>query len=109
MYRVINEYLNKIDLQDNEDIYKKLYSCGKDIPGVGECTVTVHFKRYIVDIRLKKYSVDKAAKVFNQFNEEVSYPYSSMYVRFNEGSCVRYRYITSKEDKKGFYCDIVIS
>ena len=109
MYRVINEYLGKVNLQANNDIYNRISNYVNSIDGVKSCTVTVNFKRYIVDIRLDEYSIDMAKKVFDRFNEGISYPYSAMHVRFNEGTCVRYRYITSNENKEAFYCDIVIS
>lgn len=109
MYTVINDYLGKINLLANDEIYNRLCGYCNDIPNVKKCTVTVNFKRYIVDIRLDKFSVEKAAKVFDEFNRGLSYPYSAMYVRFNEGKCVRYRYMTCMENKNGFYCDIVIS
>ena len=49
------------------------------------------------------------AEIFNMINSNISYDYSSFYVRFNEGSCVRYRYITSSENKDAIYCDIIFS
>lgn len=85
MYKVINEYLGKVNLQANDTIYNKINDWSKDIKEIQSCTVTVNFKRYIVDIRLKKFSIDEVKKVFDKFNECISYPYSSMYVRFNEG------------------------
>ena len=109
MYKVINEYLGKVNLQSNQDIYNKIYGYISNLSMVKSCTVSVSFNRYVVDIRLDKFDVNIATELFSQFNLNMSYPYSSMYVRFNEGKCVRYRYLTSKENKEGFYCDIVIS
>lgn len=109
MFRVINEYLSKVNLQADDSIYNRITSFLADKKDIAKYTVTVNFKRYVVDIRLKKFSIDIAKDVFDSFNENVSYSYSSMHVRFNEGKCVRYRYITSKEDKNAFYCDIIIS
>lgn len=109
MYKVINEYLGKVNLQANDEIYHRIKNYVEDIDEVRACTITVNFKRYIVDIRLDKFNVETAKLVFDKFNQGISYSYSSMYVRFNEGSCVRYRYMTSKENKEAFYCDIVIS
>ena len=108
MYKVINEYLGKINLQSNEHIYNKISEWAKNIPQVKSCTVTVNFKRYVVDIRLDKYDIGSAAEIFQIFDRDISYPYSSMHVRYNEGECVRYRYATCKENKEGFYCDILI-
>ncbi len=109
MYKVINEYLSKVNLQSDNVIYSLLTSYLDSVTTIRKSTVTVNFNRYIVDIRLNEFSIDKATEIFNDFNKAVSYPYSSMYVRFNEGSCVRYRYITCRENKDGFYCDIIIS
>lgn len=109
MYTVINEYLSKVNLLANDEIYNKISMYCSGLKGVKKTTVTVNFNRYVVDIRLNKFSVDNAVKIFNLLNEGLSYPYSSMFVRFNEGSCVRYRYMTCNESKYGFYCDIVIS
>ncbi len=109
MFRVINEYLSKVNLQADDNIYNRITSFLADEKDIAKYTVTVNFKRYVVDIKLKKFSVDMAKKFFDSFNEHISYSYSSMHVRFNEGKCVRYRYITSKEDKNAFYCDIIIS
>ncbi len=109
MFRVINEYLGKVNLQANDEIYNRLTGVLNENMDIKSTTVTVNFQRYMVDIKLKKFSVEKAEEVFKLFNQNVSYSYSSLYVRFNEGKCVRYRYVTSKEDKRAFYCDIIIS
>lgn len=109
MFRVINEYLGKVNLQANDEIYNLINLYLSNVTDIKKYTVTVNFKRYVVDIKLSDYSVEQAIKVFNDFNSKISYPYSSMHVRFNEGKCVRYRYITSRENKDAFYCDIVFS
>ncbi len=109
MFRVINEYMAKVNLLANEDIYMQLTNFLKDITDIKKYTVTVNFQHYVIDIKMKKFSVEAATELFNCFNSSVSYPYSSLYVRFNEGKCVRYRYLTSKEDKSGIYCDIIFS
>lgn len=109
MFRVINEYLGKVNLQANDEIYNRIIGVLKDNKDIKSTSVTVNFQRYMVDIKLKKYSVDNAVEIFKLFNQNVSYSYSSLYVRFNEGKCVRYRYVTSKEDKSAFYCDIIIN
>ncbi|MGN0436452.1 MAG: hypothetical protein ACI4D8_07480 [Wujia sp.] len=109
MFKVINEYMNKINLQVNDRIYRMLGDYLSQEVSIAKYTITVNFMRYNIDIRLKNYSVEEATKVFNRFNESVSYPYSSLHIRFNEGKCVRYRYVTCKEDRNGFYCDILLS
>lgn len=109
MYRVINKYMENIRLVSTPEIYAAITDYLSLADDIDRYTVTVNFNRYMVDIRLDEFTVDKAAQIFKKFDAAVSYPYSSMSVRFNEGKCVRYRFITCKEDKSGFYCDIVIS
>ncbi|MGN0152617.1 MAG: hypothetical protein ACI39Q_09105 [Wujia sp.] len=109
MYRVINKYLENVNLQANNEIYMLLKNVLADISEIKKYTVSVSVKHFVVDIKLNAFSVEKAAEVFNMFNTQIAYPYSEMHVRFNEGKCVRYRYVTSKENKEGFYCDICIS
>jgi len=107
MFRVINEYLSKVNLQSNDQIYNMITSYLAGNKDILKYTVTVNFKRYMLDIKLKDYSVDNVVKMFNDLIEHISYPYSSMHVRFNEGKCVRYRYITCNENKNAFYCDMI--
>ena len=57
---------------------------------------------------LEQYNVEDAIDVMNYFMEHSRYHYSSYYVRFNEGNMVRYRYASCKENREGFYCDVVI-
>lgn len=109
MYKVINEYTAKVNLQANEEIYNKIFNFLKEVNQIKQVSISVNFKRYVLDIKLKKYSVDMAADVFNKINSGISYSYSSLFVRFNEGKCVRYRYLTSNENKDGIYCDIIFS
>lgn len=109
MYRVFNEYLSRVELKSNNEIYERIKAFLKECEDVKSFCVNVNFNRYVVDIKLKYYSVKDAEELFASFNKEVSYGYSSLFVRFNEGSLVRYRYLTSNENKEAFYCDIVIS
>lgn len=109
MYKVINEYTAKVNLQANDEIYNKIINFLKDIKDIKSVGVSESFNRYVLDIKLKKYSVEKSAEVFNKINVGLSYSYSSLYVRFNEGKCVRYRFMTSKENKDALYCDIIFN
>lgn len=109
MYRIINKYMEYVSLQADDKIYNRLTDFLKNTSDIKKYSVTVNFKRYMVDIKMENFSVENAAELFDLFNSQISYPYSAMHVRFNEGKCVRYRYITCKENREGFYCDIVLS
>lgn len=108
MYRIINEYMAMINLKVDQPIYLKISDYLKKNTVVSKYAVTVNVNRFIVDITINDFSVLNAVEAFNQFNNTISYPYSSMHVRFNEERCVRYRYLTCNERKDGFYCDIII-
>lgn len=109
MFRVLNEYLGKITVKTDNILEQKLNIC-LNKPDLYEKTcVNVNYNRYIVDIRLKSYSVEVAEDCFKQIMNTIAYSYSSMYVRYNEGDRVRYRLATSKEDKTGVYLDIIFS
>lgn len=107
MYKIINEYMSKINMLANEEITNCISECLNNHQSVRDFTLSVNFNHYILDIRINDYSVENAAKVFADIQNDISYPYSALHVRFNEGQCVRYRYITAKENKDGFYCDII--
>ncbi|MBE5953541.1 MAG: hypothetical protein E7257_05225 [Lachnospiraceae bacterium] len=109
MYKVINEYTSKVNLQANDEIYNKISDLFNDITEIKKLSVSVSFNRYVLDIKLYNYSVKLAGDIFSIINTKLSYSYSSFFVRFNEGSCVRYRYITSNENKDAIYCDIIFS
>lgn len=108
MYRIINEYTAMLTLKVDHSIYLKISDYLKQCNMISKYVITVNVNRFIVDITLKNFDVDNAVNLFNDFNSNISYPYSSIHVRFNEGKCVRYRYLTSNERKEGFYCDIII-
>jgi len=109
MYKVINEYTAKVNLQANDEIYNRIISFLDNIKEIKSVSVSESFNRYVLDIKLKNYTVEKASDVFNKINIGLSYAYSSLYIRFNEGKCVRYRFITSKENKDALYCDIIFN
>ena len=109
MVTIMNEYVSKINLTTDEITRGILNTALSEQDKVEASSVLIKSNRYIVDIHLIDYSVDNAVEVINQFMESTRYHYSAFFVRFNEGSRVRYRYASCKEDKEGFYCDVVIS
>lgn len=109
MFRVINEYMSKVHLRSDKEIYDRLNTYLSMCKDIDYFTVTVNHNIYVVDIKVGNFTLELAEKLFGDFNKNISYPYSALYLRFNEGKCVRYRYITSQENKDAFYCDIIIS
>ena len=109
MYKVINQYTSKLNLQANQEIYYSFNNFLREIKIIKTYNISDSFNRYVLDIKLKRYSVEAAEEVFKKIHTSLSYSYSSIYVRYNEGKCVRYRYITSKENKDAIYCDIIFS
>lgn len=108
MVNIMNEYTSKIQLLV-DDVTKNILKVPlREHSNIAESNVQIRANRYIVDIRLNQFSVEHAVAIMNQFMEHTRYHYSAYYIRFNEGNRVRYRYATCRENKQGFYCDVVI-
>jgi len=109
MVSIMNNYVAQINLSANvltQGIFKTALNEQNEIDN---SSVVIKGNRFIVDIHLKNFSVEIAAKVAEKLFESTRYYYSAFFIRFNEGSRVRYRYASCKENKEGFYCDVVIS
>ena len=109
MFRAVNDYMAKLNIVTDDSVYQKMTEFLDKSSKVESFCINVNFNRYIVDIKMKKYSVDNADKLFRKFVEATAYPYSHVSVRYNEDSRVRYRFCTCKENKDGVYMDIIIS
>lgn len=109
MVSVMNDYVAKLKLL-SDDVTKSILKVALDGQlNIESSNVMIKSNRYIVDIKLNDFSVENAVMVMNHFMEGTRYHYSAYFIRFNEGNLVRYRYATCKENKEGFYCDVVIS
>lgn len=109
MVSIMNDYVAKMKLL-SDDVTKSILNVSlSDQSNIEKSNVLIKSNRYIVDIRLKDFSVENAVAVMNSFMERTRYHYSAYFIRFNEGNLVRYRYATCKENREGFYCDVVIS
>ncbi|MGN0389204.1 MAG: hypothetical protein ACI4L2_00215 [Wujia sp.] len=109
MYKVINQYMSKIFLQSGEEVRKWLCEQVKTVKTIKSFSVAERAKQFVIDMKLEAFSVEEAARVFHEIHGKLANPYSSIYVRYNEGKCVRYRFITCRENKEGIYCDFVFS
>lgn len=108
MVTVMNEYINHINLLADDVTKGILNSALSEQEQVDRYNVLIKATKYIVDITLKQFTIEDAVKVMNYFMEYTRFHYSAYYIRYNEGNSVRYRYATCKEDRNGFYCDVVI-
>ena len=109
MFRAFNEYLGKIQLILDQEVIDKLTDEVKEDENVSSICVNVSFNKYIVDIRLKEFTVDIADRMFRRLVEKSAYPYSHISIRYNENTRVKYRFATCREDKTGIYMDVVYS
>ena len=109
MVSVMNEYVSKIQLSADDVTKGILHAALQNIDNITKQNILVKSNRYIVDIKLKEYSVENAVAVMNTLMERTRFHYSAYFIRFNEGNMVRYRYATCKEDREGFYCDVIIA
>ena len=108
MFRAVNDYLAKINIVTDSVIRDAAAGFLEKSESVDSFTINESVNRYIVDIRMVKYSVDLADKLFREFISAVAYPYSHISVRYNEEARVRYRFASCKEDKTGTYMDVII-
>ena len=109
MFRIINQYLANVNIATNAEIRTKMDIFLQDRVDLTKYCINENFNKYIVDIRMNEYTVDNADRLFRDFATYISFAYSAMHVRYNEGARVRYRFVTSKEDKTAVYMDVVIS
>lgn len=107
MFRAMNDYMKEIKLQVSEQFYNTIKACLEKDETVASYCITVNFNRYIIDIKLKDFSIDQAGHTYRKLICQIACPYSELSVRYNEGKAVRYRYATCTENKSGYYCDIV--
>lgn len=108
MVSIMNEYVGKIHLQ-SDDITKNILNAAiMDDLNIEKKSILIKGNRYIVDIKLSNFTIEMATQIMNQFMEQSRYHYSSFFLRFNEGNMVRYRYASCKENRDGFYCDVMI-
>lgn len=109
MVSIMNEYVAKLNLL-SDDVTKSIFQVALlDQTNVVKNSILIKSNHYIVDIKLEVFSVEEAIKIMNCFMERTRYHYSAYFIRFNEGNLVRYRYASCKENREGFYCDVVIS
>lgn len=109
MFRVMNEYLSKVQLVTDRSMQEVMERFLKDSTKVEKSCINLNYNKYIVDIKLSAFTVEQADVCFREFLTAVAYPYSAMWVRYNEGKMVRYRFVTSKEDKQAVYMDVIFS
>lgn len=109
MFRVMNDYLSKISITTNDDIYLKIQNFFEKENSVKKTCVNINYNTYIVDIRMKKFSVASSDTIFRKFRGEICFPYSEMSVRYNEGSRVHYRLASCDEHKNGICMDVIFS
>ena len=111
MVSIMNDYVSKIHLQ-SDDMTKNILGAAlfAGLFAVAACgeSIIIKSNRYIVDIKLETFTIEDATTVMNHFMERTRYHYSAYFVRFNEGNMVRYRYASCKENREGFYCDVMI-
>lgn len=109
MYKIMNAYMSMVQLQSGPELQQRLCDIVNNIKEIKSFSVTEHFKQFAINMKLQSFSVEKAAAVFHELQGKIASPYSAFYIRFNEGRCVRYRFITCREDKQGIYCDFIFS
>ena len=108
MYRVMNEYLAKVKVEIDESFSRKMDLFLSDCREVEKYCINVNYNKYVVDVHLKKFSIEAADQLFGDLASRIAYPYSHMSLRYNEGNQIRYRFVTCNEEKHAVYMDLVL-
>lgn len=64
MYKIMNAYMSKVQLQTGPELQQRLCDIVNSIKEIKSFSVTEHFKQFAIDMKLESFSVDRAAAVF---------------------------------------------
>jgi hypothetical protein len=109
MFRIINQYLSVVNVSADQNFKATTEIFLSDRKDIKKFCINENYNKYIIDIKMDKYSVESADELFRELVKAVEFSYSSIFVRYNEGVRVRYRLVTSKEDKSAVYADIILN
>ena len=109
MFRVMNEYLAKVRLEIDQRFSRQVDLFLSDRKDVTKYCINISYNKYVVDVHLKKFTIETADRLFFDLTARIAFPYSHMSLRYNEGTQVRYRFVTCNEEKQAFYMDLVLS
>ncbi len=109
MVSILNQYVSNIELIYDDITKNIILAALKDNSDVDTVTVLIKNNKFIVDIHLKEFTIEHVTSTMNRLMDRTRFPYSAFFIRYNEGNQVRYRYATCKENKQGFYCDVVFN
>jgi hypothetical protein len=109
MFNVFNEYLSRVSVTTDDGLREKMEDFLKNRKHISKATINMNYNKYVVDVVLDDFTIEHADVCFRKFISAVAYPYSSLWTRYNEGDRVCYRFLTSKEDKKAVYMNVMFS
>ena len=66
MYKIMNAYMSKVQLQTGPELQQRLCDIVNSIKEIKSFSVTEHFKQFAIDMKLESFSVDRAAAVFHE-------------------------------------------
>ena len=65
MYKIMNAYMSKVQLQTGPELQQRLCDIVNSIKEIKSFSVTEHFKQFAIDMKLESCSVARAAGVFD--------------------------------------------
>ena len=66
MYKIMNAYMSKVQLQTGPELQQRLCDIVNSIKEIKSFSVTEHFKQFAIDMKLESCYVDRAAAVFHE-------------------------------------------
>lgn len=109
MVTIMNQYVSNMNLIYDDITKSILCAALKDNEFVQSENVMIRNNKFIVDVKLYSFSPENVTMVMNYFMNATRFPYSAIFLRYNEGTQIRYRYATCQENKQGYYCDVVFN
>jgi len=107
MFRVVNEYISHVNLITDTELESRLRDFLGELTELRKYSLNSVYNRYVLDIRLKKFSVELSDKLYRDIERVAAYSYSHISVRYNEGDRVRYRFVTCRESRDGVCMDVI--
>ena len=65
MYKIMNAYMSKVQLQTGPELQQRLCDIVNSIKEIKSFSVTEHFKQFAIDMKLESFYVDREAAVFD--------------------------------------------
>ena len=97
MFRIINQYLSVVNVSADQNFKATTEIFLSDRKDIKKFCINENYNKYIIDIKMDKYSVESADELFRELVKAVEFSYSSIFVRYNEAISIIHKVQSFKE------------